>query len=427
MENQTLPPEIWLEIFEWATFNSFLTGYTPFQNITGDNRDASLHVKRTLSLVCRSWREWSTHLLYKEIRIRHGAHALKQALERTIQDDRLYGSLVRLTSFLFIHSLICISYLCSPFDDAWPHHEQVRRVVLPYPSTASSRFQSLTSIDILKLCPHLEILIRPQFLLLDGLRYDFDVEGVRMPSLRRLEWWPHNEAERTGGINSLGAVLWNAPNLRFLFIGGPGVVGLTCIDPEPVALPMLETLRLSVVSRLLLSQIVFRWALPSLINLIMDSPLVELRPLYSMLETYGPQLQTIEFGKHVRFLMNDFLSPCLKGCPVLKELNYYVFFTEPAETTVVHPTIETVRLHAAVNSILSDGPSLWALLERHFSFLGNRMALPALQRVVLYGDWRPVVINRRFYALWKHVAGAGRVVEISSKMGHPVVLELGKW
>lgn len=113
MENQTLPPEIWLEIFEWATFNSFLTDYTPFQNIPGDSRDPSLHIKSTLSLVCRSWRQWSTHLLYKEIRIRHGAHALKQALGRNIQDDRLYGSLVRdlVTSFLFIHSLICISYV----------------------------------------------------------------------------------------------------------------------------------------------------------------------------------------------------------------------------------------------------------------------------------------------------------------------------
>ncbi|KIK07364.1 hypothetical protein K443DRAFT_673618 [Laccaria amethystina LaAM-08-1] len=393
MENQTLPPEIWLEIFEWATFNSFLTGYTPFQNIPGDSRDPSLHIKSTLSLVCRSWREWSTHLLYKEIRIRHGAHALKQALGRTIQDDRLYGSLVR-------------------------------RVVLPYPSTAPSCFQSLTSIDILKLCPHLEILIRPQFLLLDGLRYDFDVEGVHMPSLRRLEWWHHSEAERTGGINSLGAVLRNAPNLRFLFIGGVVGPSHTCIEPEPVALPMLETLRLCVISGLLLRQILFRWALPSLINLIMDSPLVE-HALYCMLDIYGPQLQTVEFGKHVRFLMKDFLSPCLKGCPVLKELNYYVFFTMPPETTVVHPTIETVRLHAAVNSILFDGPSLWALLERHFSFLGNRAALPALQRVVLCGDWRPVVINQHFYTSWKHVTSAGRVVEISSKMGHPVVLELG--
>lgn len=299
-------------------------------------------------------------------------------------------------------------------------------MVLPYSSTTPGRFQSLTSIDILKLCPHLEILIRPQFLLLDGPRYDFDVEGIHMPSLRRLEWWHHNEAERTGGINSLGAVLRNAPNLCFLFIGGVVGSSHTCIEPEPVALPMLETLRLCVISGLLLRQILFRWALPSLINLIMDSPLVE-QALYSMLETYGHQLKTVEFGKHVRFLMNDFLSPCLKGCPVLEELNYYVFFTEPAETTVVHPTIETVRLHAAVNSILSDGPSLWALLERHFSFLGNRRALPALQRVVLYGDWRPVVINQRFYALWKHVTGAGCVVEISSKTGHPVVLELGKW
>ncbi|KDR85607.1 hypothetical protein GALMADRAFT_108906 [Galerina marginata CBS 339.88] len=383
-DHRLLPPEIWLQIFEWATHNINLPSdeSTPFQLIPDNRRDPNLQVRVALSRVCRAWQTWAAQALYKDIKIRHGVHALEEVLAGREQSGKRYGELVH-------------------------------RVVLPYHSTVTGPSRTLKSVEILELCPHFHTLLRPQHSALDGLRFDYETVDISLPSLRRLEWWHHNEAERSGGINSLGAVLRSAPNLRYLFIGG--VVGPShiCMEPGLVFLAKLQTLRLQIRSGLLLRQIISRWSLPSLTHLILDSPPVK-EGLHELWEIFGHQLQTVEFGKHVRFLMTDNLSPCLKGCPNLRQLNYYFFFTTPPEATQAHANLSVVGLHSHVNSLLADGSSIWNLIEHHFEILCGPN-LPLLKRIVLYGDWRLILCHPRFVPMHNKLRSCGRVLQLSDQ------------
>ena len=98
-----LPPELWLEIFEWATHNplSNLTqSYLPFQPLPfRDNiHDPNLNqVRLTISHVCRQWRRWMLRSLYSDIKIkdRKSATGLRKTLERPTTADGYYGEMVR--------------------------------------------------------------------------------------------------------------------------------------------------------------------------------------------------------------------------------------------------------------------------------------------------------------------------------------------
>ncbi|CAA7268026.1 unnamed protein product [Cyclocybe aegerita] len=392
LNHQDLPPEIWLDIFDWATFNPNIitNASTPFTPIPDSTRDPNLQVRAALASVCRTWRKWAAQSLYQDVKIRRDAHALKQALERYQHAAASYGQLVR-------------------------------RVVLPYQSTVTGPSRTLESVEILKLCPHLHTLQRPQHSLADPLSFDYEAECPPFPSLRRLDWWHHNEADRTGGINALGVVLRNAPHLRYLFVGG--VISHTCMEPGRVSLPDLETVRLQVRSGMLLRQMVSQWFLPSLKHIILDSPVVR-DGSQAIWETFGEQLETMEFGKHVRFLISDFLTPCLTSCPNLKELNYYIFFTSPPESDIVHSKLTTVGLHAHVNALLVEGGSAWNLVEHHFEILTSPN-LPALRRIVLYGDWRAVLLHSRFVTIKEMVKTSNRILELSHQ-ARPSSLDIGE-
>lgn len=96
--NTHLPPELWLEIFEWATYNPNLQQQPdmniPFQPIPYGFSDSNLSVRLTLSRVCRIWQMWAAQSLYKDITISHSSHALKHALEGFEPSGRRYGELV---------------------------------------------------------------------------------------------------------------------------------------------------------------------------------------------------------------------------------------------------------------------------------------------------------------------------------------------
>ncbi len=95
-----LPSELWLEILLWAVQPSTknpdtrVISYAPFQSVSDDAEDSTLSVKHRLTLVCRLWKVWVAGFLYRDIRIRPGAHALQHALESTTNHED-YGSLVR--------------------------------------------------------------------------------------------------------------------------------------------------------------------------------------------------------------------------------------------------------------------------------------------------------------------------------------------
>lgn len=284
-------------------------------------------------------------------------------------------------------------------------------MVLPYPSTATSSCKAvLPSIEILRSCTNLETLVRPRSTIPEALHFHFDAEHLPLLSLRRLDWWLHNEAERTGGINSLGSVLRSAPNLQYLSIGG--VVGYSRIrmESKPICLPRLQTLRLHAGNGLFLRQIQ-SWALPVLAKVILDSPMIG-GGLDGIWEALGPRLQVIEFGRHVRFMVNDILAPCLLACSNLTEVNYYVFFTTPPNISDSHESITTVGLHASVNMLLQDDTDVCSHLEQHLEIL--KRSLPALRRIVLYGEWGGIISHPQLALAWQSIYDRDIIIRLSS-------------
>lgn len=268
----------------------------------------------------------------------------------------------------------------------------------------------MQSLEILKLCPYIHTLLRPRFSLLEGLRFDYEADGVSLPTLQRLEWWHHNEAERSGGINSLSAVLHGAPNISYLFVGGIRSFNHLWLQKE--TLPHLQTLRLNTISGLFLHQIISHWSLPSLTYIVLDSPPPDDSGWESIWNAFGSQLKTIEFGKSLGFFVDDQISSCLKGCPGLQELNFYLRFTLPAAYMQPHTSLTTVRLHAAVSHLLPNDAAVWDIIDRHFKVLCGT-DLPALRRIILYGDWKSILHDPRFASIRETLQNI-EVLEISS-------------
>jgi hypothetical protein len=285
-------------------------------------------------------------------------------------------------------------------------------VVLPYSSTvtATKPDKPLPSVEILRACKNLETLVRPRLVVPEPFQFQFDAERIPLLSLRRLDWWHHSEADRSGGINSLAAVLQGSPNLQYLSIGG--VTGHSRISMDsPICLPNLQTLRLYGSNGLLLHFIMERWTLPALAHIVLDSPLYS-GGLAEIWVTFGPQLQTIEFGKHVRFLMNDVLTACLQHCQNLTEINYYLFFTSAPAPKITHTSLATIGLHASVNGMFQDGEAVCSHIERHFEML-NIGTFPNLKNIVLYGEWRGIIAHPRLAPMWQTLHKYGFAVERS--------------
>ncbi|KAL1757334.1 hypothetical protein FB107DRAFT_209569 [Schizophyllum commune] len=356
-----LPPELWLEIFDWCFSSPTCQDvssdeYTPFQALHDDR----MHVRTTaaVSLVCRQWRALTVAILYRDVHILpSSAHALRDAL--------------------------CGSACGGPEG----YGQWVRRVVLPYTSTITRSSAPLQAVEILKRCPRVEVLVRPRYATSGPIGFEFEADMVPFHTLRRLDWWGNSEAERSGGLNSLGNVLAHAPGLRYLFIGG--IMGLSPagMQPPELVLPNLVTLRLNVINGLLMNKLCTRWSLPELRHLVLDSPLVgaDIRALW---DTFGQQLTTVEFGAHARFVMTDMVTPCLRACPNIREFNYHVFFTTPPDPDLHHDTLEVVGLHGAADQLIGEGQMVWTHFRLHLGIF-TQDNFPSLRRIVLAGDeWR---------------------------------------
>ncbi|THV01449.1 hypothetical protein K435DRAFT_655366 [Dendrothele bispora CBS 962.96] len=363
MDSYQLPPEIWLEVFNWATYypssDAYTTEYKPFSTSTSQATDVALQVKCILTLVCREWHTIVTEFLYKDVRIGRGQNALKCALN---DGNRRF----------------------------------VRRAVLPYHSTSTPEWNPdpLPSIEILKLCNKLEILVRPPSPPLETQRFEFDADNLTLPSLKRLEWTYNFEAERTGGINSLQSVLQGSPFLQYLSINSVSRSprARLAFDSRAVSLPYLETLSLSALNPSFLYQIAGRWSLPSLSHLMLGSLYVE--DLTDLWETYSEQLRVLELGKDSTFLLQDAITPCLERCTKLEELNFHVFYTLPPQTTNTYPSVTAIGLHSAEHSMF-DSETSWKLLEKHLDVLCGD-TFPSLHSLHLFGEWTSFLHHPRF-------------------------------
>ncbi|KAF7347367.1 hypothetical protein MVEN_01492500 [Mycena venus] len=296
----------------------------------------------TVVLVCRNWRAWAINLLYRN---------------------------VKLSNSISPHD----------FDVHREYGRWVERAILPYTSTVTESPRPMASTQILAFYPNLEVLVRPLHRPspFRSLRFDFDATCPPLVSLRRLDWWNHAEAARSGGINSLTTVLAAAPNLEYLFVGvvRPNFTPFHGLGAARICLPNLRTLRLSMASALLLRHIVVRWSLPALDHLVVDSPLAA-GGMDMIWEVLGPQLTVVEFGKHVRFLLEHHISSCLQGCPSLREIDYYLFTTVPperdSEQMTVYPSVTSIGIHMAEIPFLEDVQDEWEHMGRHFdTFVGG--------------------------------------------------------
>jgi hypothetical protein len=208
-------------------------------------------------------------------------------------------------------------------------------------------------------------------------------------------------------------VLRNSPHLQYLSVGGGFGYSYIYTKSGPLSLPELQILRLHAGNGVVLRQIQ-SWALPALSRVIVDSHIFG-GGLDGIWETFGFQLQIIEFGRHVRFLINDVVGPCLLRCPNLKEVNYYLFFTISPDIRVPHGSIATIGLHAAVNMLLQDEGEICSHLERHVEMF--KSSLPALRRLVLYGEWGGLISHSRLALAWQSLYDRGIVVQHSSLQG----------
>ena len=350
-----LLPELWILVFRWATYPSDgypAPYYEPFR-ASSESFDELLKTKHALVQVCRLWRALATNFLYEDVRVSYNSASLK-----TVLTD--HPSLAR-----FVH-----------------------RLELPYTQTATERPDDTHDVvQILRSCPSLTTLVRPFSEVLPyAVRYEFPAEIVSLPSLTRLEWWHYNNAARSGGINSLTDVLRNAPSLQFLALGGEFWMNSMRLD-TPIRLPALKTLRLKRVNALFVWQI-GRWELPSLVHVVADFP-TEHGGLEELWLQFGSQLCTVEFGRNVAFHMSDQISVFLQRCAGVKVFNYFINFTAPPTESLLveQSSLECIGIHAFPCGILNDDRSH---LNHHFEFLSSHF-LPALKRIVLYGNWEQTI------------------------------------
>jgi hypothetical protein len=356
-DHQSLPPELWLSIIRWATCSQpGFDGATfePFvassARINKGEADA-LTVKYAVVQVCRLWRDLALSILYEDVRVRHGAHALAEVLGD--------GQLGR----------------CA------------RRLELPYhhTSTATPKSSDL-ALQILQFCPGLETLVRP-FMQgpPDAVRFEFPTHSHPFPNLKRLEWWHYNHATRSGGINSLTDVLNYSPNLQYLAVGGELWMSSAKPTFHVLHLPALTTLCVRRINLPFIHEIC-RWQLPSLAHVILDFPLDQ-DALEAIWEVFGSRLCTVEFGMHLGFLLSDQISLFLRCCPQVKTFHYFVYFTSPPPV-FTHPcALQCICLHAHPCHMFPDSDQF---PMRHLSFL-SQSSFPELRRIILYGNWGNIV------------------------------------
>ncbi|KAG1908356.1 uncharacterized protein F5891DRAFT_10586 [Suillus fuscotomentosus] len=382
-DHQLLPPELWLNIIRWATYappRLDVPNFEPFLgSLDHDNKgeaDAKA-LKCAVVQVCKLWRDLALSILYEDVKVGRGVQSLVEALGKTYRGEQLGRC--------------------------------VRRLELPYPHTGTiTNTSSDLALQILQHCPEIETLVRP-FMQgpPDAVRYEFPIRSHSFLNLKRLEWWHYNDATRSGGINSLINVLRHSPNLQYLIVGGE--MWTSAQTGNVLELPALKTLRLRRINPIFVHQIC-QWRLPSLVHIVVDFPL-EQNALDTIWQVFGARLCTVEFARHVGFLLSDQITRFLRGCPQVKTFNYFFNFTSPPPIFEQQCALQCISLHAFPCGMVTD--MITEAQERirlHLAFL-SRSSFPALRHIILYGDWGELLHDPRFVAFEQTMLSKGCSIE----------------
>ncbi|KAJ7032009.1 hypothetical protein C8F04DRAFT_1108904 [Mycena alexandri] len=365
LHHETLPPELWLEIFEHLDERSYTGIYAPFQPPAGDRDVMSAYP--AVVLVCRNWHDWAICFRYRNVKFSDS------------------GSI---------------------WADKHPEYGRwVRRVVIP------DFIGHVSPTEMLCICPNITVLVRrhPQ-----PVKFDINAP-CPLPSLKRLEWWIY---DRDGSTHALPAVLCAAPNLEDLCIR---MLAFTQFRPHyttnKMRLLSLRTLRLGIASVGFLES-VSQWSLPALDTLILDVPLPHLSLVWA---AHGSHLETLELRKENGFLDSVYLTRCLQHCPALRKLNYYLFTTAlPTEDAGSYPSVTAVSMHMAPDMHIArfaPGPDSelsreeWGHLEQHILTLAGGL-FPNLLRLTFYGTSQQMLSEERFAVVLKPLTDRGCALEI---------------
>ncbi|KAG2159602.1 uncharacterized protein EDB93DRAFT_1073850 [Suillus bovinus] len=382
-DHQSLPPELWLTIIRWATYAPLgldLPNFEPFYGSSDHDSQGEADakaVKCAVVQVCKLWRDLALGILYEDVKVGRGVQSLVEVLGKTYNDE--------------------------------PLGRCVRRLELPYHHTATiTNTSSDLALQILQQCPELETLVRP-FMQgsPDTVRYEFPIRSHSFLNLKRLEWWHYNDATRSGGINSLLDVLRHSPNLQYLVLGGE--MRTYTQTGNALELPALKTLRLRRMNPLFVRQIC-QWRLPSLVHVVVDFPL-EHNTLDTIWQVFGARLCTVEFARHVGFLLSDQITRFLHGCPQVKAFNYFLNFTSSPPIFEQPCALECISLHAFPCGMITDMiTEAQERLTLHLAFL-SRSSFPALRRIILYGDWEELLRDPRFVQFRQTMISRGCSIE----------------
>jgi hypothetical protein len=222
--------------------------------------------------------------------------------------------------------------------------------------------------------------------------FDFFANTHPLPDcfalLRRLEWSIHNSAHITLGVNSLCEVLAHTPRLEYLQIEGSphnSVLPLAC-----VRLPTLRTLHLVRANFVLTSRIA-RWELLALVHVVVEfgGHVATLQPLW---DAFGPQLRSGEFGAHLDFRLNDYVTPLLATC-ALEQLALHVHFVGRPFRPLDSATLRRLHWHARPN--LAAAGASDAHVADHVHWLCGARRTPELVCLILHGDWAGLLQSAR--------------------------------
>lgn len=382
-DHRLLPPELWLTIIRWATYappGFDVPNFEPFLgSFDHDNKgeaDAKA-VKCAVVQVCKLWQDLALGILYEDVKVGRGVQHLVEALGKTYRGEQLGRC--------------------------------VRRLELPYPHTGTAtNTSSDLALQILQYCPELETLVRPFMSALpDSVRYEFPTRSHSFLNLKRLEWWHYNDATRSGGINSLLDVLRHSPNLQYLAVGGE--MWSSARTGNVLELPALKTLRVRRINPVFVRQIC-QWRLPSLVHVVVDFPL-EQNALETIWQAFGARLCTVEFARHVGFLLSDQITRFLRGCPQVKTFNYFLNFTSPPPIFNQHCALECISLHAFPCAMVTDMiTEVRERLRLHLAFL-SRSSFPELRRIILYGEWGDMLRDPRLEQFTQTMLSKGCTIE----------------
>ncbi|KAF4601618.1 hypothetical protein EYR40_004816 [Pleurotus pulmonarius] len=380
----SLEPELWLEIFRYATASPILAemsdyGYRPFDAVLWEERnwfehEVSLFTKRSISTVCKYWNLLVAEFLFEDLHIRRGTSALKRALN----SPTYYSS-------------------SGSGKGRW-----VKRVELSSSLGDFDPFRPSVLVEILRSCPRAQTLVRKfspgggdPLSRCRGLENGFPM----LYSLRRIDWWFPSGRTPGESLGFLTDILHHSPELRYLSLGNyvSRPSGVRVLSTDRVSLPQLSVLRLESVHPQLLS-FVRQWHLPKLTHLVLDpSALVG---KFSVLRILGHQVLSLELMHHPGFMEKDYISHILYECPNLQELNYHADVTQSMDmhmktSATSHASLRRICMHLSssngrtTNQHLRrrlDGRSLADHVYRHF-IMASSLDAPHLEHVLLSGEW----------------------------------------